>query len=137
MTKRRRLPGLLEELDAVGTLAIVTLLLLAACWRPDPRASLPTGAPYLKGVVTASEGDQIRLEADSGVSSGSPKAALTLGPRTVLLWRTGDPAQRADLRLGSVVSAWVGGPIRESYPVQATADTLVIESTSKPTRSGA
>jgi hypothetical protein len=113
------------------------LLLLAACAKPAPRASLPISLPYLKGVVTSAAGAVIQVEADPGSDAGSPKASLTIEPKTVILWRTGEPALRADLRLGSVVSAWVGGPVRESYPVQATADTLVIESTTKPSRSGA
>lgn len=125
--------------DATSRLrrALALLLLLGACRGREPRPSLPVGAPYLKGVVTSAAGSVIEVESDPGSSAGSPKASLTVGPGTVILWRSGEPALRADLRLGSVVSAWVGGPVRESYPVQAAADTVVIESTTKPSRSGA
>jgi hypothetical protein len=104
---------------------------LAACGR-SATAELPTEPPYLSGAITAIEPAEIRVEADPGASSGSAKAVLRFGPETRILWRTGEVAGRADLRLGTVVSAWVAGPVMESYPVQATAATIVIESTTRP-----
>lgn len=109
------------------------LALLCACGGPASSPSaLPAGPPYITGAITANEQGEIRVEADPGQSYGSDKAMLRLAPGTVILWRTGERADQGDLRLGTVVSVWVGGPIMESYPVQATADTLVIQSTTRP-----
>lgn len=64
-------------------------------------------------------------------SSGSPKFSLTIDDETQLLrWNddagvygTFDPV---DLATGQHVRAWVTGPIMESYPMQATAHTIVL-----------
>ena len=109
------------------------LVLLGACnSSSEPPATLPSEPPYLSGAITAIEGAEIRVEADPDRAAGSAKAMLRLTPETQILWRTGEPADRGDLRLGTVVSAWVNGPILESYPVQAAASTIVIESTTRP-----
>ena len=114
-------------------LPLALLCLLAACSRSASDAgALPTDAPYMRGAITAIEGGQIRVEADPGAASGSDKAMLHITPDTEIFWRSGERADRGDLRLGTVVSVWVSGPVRESYPVQADAATLVIESTTRP-----
>lgn len=99
---------------------------------PEGRRELPEEPPYLRGAVTAIDAAEIRVEADPSTTARSAKAVLRLTEETEILWRTGEPADRGDLRLGSVVSAWVAGPVLESYPVQATARTIVIESTTRP-----
>ena len=38
-----------------------------------------------------------------------------------------EEASFADLEVGQTVSAWVSGPVAESFPVQATADAVVIK----------
>jgi hypothetical protein len=72
----------------------------------------------------------------------SPNATLSgLGDRASLTVRTGEttiwlcesPGQAVegsfdDLATGAAVSAWVDGPIAESYPVQATATVLAVGS---------
>jgi hypothetical protein len=110
------------------------LLLVCACTSPSSEspAAIPSEPPYLRGAITAMEAGEIRVEADPGQAAGSAKAMLRLTPETEILWRTGERADRGDLRLGTVVSAWVDGPILESYPVQAAASTIVIESTTRP-----
>ena len=110
------------------------LAVLCACIGPvpDARRALPEEPPYLRGAVTAIDVSEIRVEADPSTTARSAKAVLRLTEETQILWRTGEPADRGDLRLGSVVSAWVAGPVLESYPVQATARTIVIESTTRP-----
>ena len=105
--------------------------LFGACNGSAP-VELPAEPPYMSGAITAIEPTEIRVEADPGTASGSAKAMLRLTDETRILWRTGEPADRGDLRLGTVVSAWVTGPVLESYPVQATAATIVIESTTRP-----
>ena len=110
-------------------LPVVLLLALFACSRAP---AIPAGPAYIRGAITANEGGQIRVEADPGAPAGSDKAMLRITEDTDILWRSGERADAGDLRLGTVVSAWVTGPVRESYPVQADAATLVIESTTRP-----
>lgn len=107
--------------------------LLSACGGPSRApAELPSEPPYMTGAITAIDEGSIRVEADPGGTAGSQKAMLRLTPETQILWRTGERADQGDLRLGTVVSAWISGPILESYPIQATVDTVVIESTTRP-----
>lgn len=92
-----------------------------------PEPAIPTEPPYISGTITAAGDSRIRVEERPEESSGSAKADLRLTPATVVLWRSGEPAERRDLGLGTRVRVWVSGPIMESYPVQATAGTVVID----------
>jgi hypothetical protein len=117
-----------------GLVLLVLVSLLSACTRSaqEGPVELPSEPPYISGAITSIEATEIRVEADPGSASGSAKGVLRLTDDTQILWRTGERADRGDLRLGTVVSAWVAGPVLESYPVQATAATVVIESTTRP-----
>jgi hypothetical protein len=109
-------------------------LLLGACGPEDAGmdARIPAEAPYLRGVITAIDGAEVRIEENPAEATASAKAILRLTPETDILWRSGEHAEATDLRLGARVSAWTRGPVLESYPVQGTAGTLVIESTTMP-----
>ena len=117
---------------------LAVAVLLAACTRSssDARDFLPSEPPYLRGTVTALGEARVRIEENAGEQSGSAKAELRLTPETRILWRTGEPANAGDMRLGARVSAWIDGPVRESYPVQGDAGTIVIESTTQPGEPG-
>lgn len=110
---------------------LALLLLFAACGAPEDGGA-PAEPPYLRGTVTALDGQTVRVEENAGERSGSAKAVLRITGSTRIVWRTGEPADRGDLRLGTRVSAWVAGPIAESYPVQADAAVLLVESTTLP-----
>ena len=91
-------------------------------------SSMPAGPASIRGTVTAVEAPQrIRVEADPAAASGSDKAVVTLGRDTRILHRDGRATGASDIAAGSVVSVWFTGPVRESYPVQADAGTVVIE----------
>lgn len=91
-------------------------------------AGIPDDAPSILGVVTMREApDRIRVETDPGAASGSDKAVVTLTRATRILHRDGRSADGSDLGVGREVSVWFAGPVRESYPVQADAGTMVIE----------
>lgn len=111
---------------------LILLLLFGGCAPAKPDPELPTSPPYIRGVITAIDGSQIRVEQNPTSSTGAAKAVLRLTPETQILWRSGEVADRRDLRLGARVSAWVVGPLLESYPVQGTASTVMIESTTEP-----
>ena len=95
----------------------------------DARAALPADAPSITGIVTDVNADgRIRIEERPDDSSGSAKAVVRLAENATILDRTGSPAARDAIRNGTRVSAWFTGPVMESYPVQATANVIVIES---------
>ena len=92
---------------------------------------MPADPPYIRGMLTRSDSATILVE-ENPSDSVSLKVVLRFGPDARILWRTGEPARRDDLRLGSHVSAWVDGPVLQSFPSRATLGTLVIESTTEP-----
>lgn len=114
-------------------LCLTTSLLLAAgCQGAQPR--MPDDPESIAGRITAVQrsGERIggiRVEAQPEDAGGSAKAAVRITQRTVLI----DAASRGSvdfnaLRVGQWVRAWFVGPVRESYPVQADAGTVVIDS---------
>jgi hypothetical protein len=92
-------------------------------------AQLPGGEPGITGVVTA-VGDSartLRVEERPEDTSGSAKAVVRVPAGTPILERSGQARQFGELRVGMRVSVWFAGPVAESYPVQGTAHTVVIE----------
>lgn len=112
--------------------ALMAALASGCGGRHDAVASAPEGipvaAPSIRGQVTAREGDrQLRIEADPAAESGSDKAVVTLTDATRVWHRDGSAATAGEIAVGTTISAWFSGPVRESYPVQADAGVLVIE----------
>lgn len=113
------------------------LLFLFGLGCAGPRSSYPgQGAadapsnepPSIQGTVTRRSTDRILIEEEPLDSSGSAKASIQLTRSTRILRIGGEPGTRDDLRRGQRVSAWFDGPVRQSYPVQATAKAVRIES---------
>jgi hypothetical protein len=111
------------------------LLLGLACAGPGSRSSAPetrdvvtTEAPSIRGTITQARADRILIEEEPLDSSGSAKARVRLTGSTRVLRGSGEAARRRDLRVGQQVSAWFEGPVMESYPVQARASAVRIES---------
>ena len=112
-----------------------SLLLIAitvACRVSAPK--IPDAPASIAGRVTAVQqsGDSVRsvrVEAQPAASTGSAKAVVRITQSTTVI---GSPATgTADftaLRAGQWVRVWFVGPVRESYPVQANAGTIVIDS---------
>lgn len=98
--------------------------------------ALPDRDPDITGVIThvsAVQGPNslgtIRVEANPADSSGSPKYVLTLTRGTILVVRPNEitePLDFAQVMVGQRVSAWITGPVRESYPMQATASHVLV-----------
>jgi beta-N-acetylhexosaminidase len=112
---------------------MLPLFLLASCASGTGRETLPTTDPSIRGAITRVSPDEPRtvlVEENPGEESGSNKASVRLMGETRLLRRSGEAVQRAapaDLAVGQTVSVWFTGPVRESFPVQADAGTIVIE----------
>jgi hypothetical protein len=113
----------------------VVVILLTAC---GPSEMPPTGQPSITGVITSAErvsgGNdviaRIVVEENPAESAGSAKASvrLTRHTRIVAHERVSTESNPLDaLVTGARVSVWFTGPVAESYPVQATADVVVLE----------
>jgi hypothetical protein len=121
--------------------AVAACLAAPACTRgpgePDGRglsASVPTEAASIIGGITQVERSEDRLrvlvEQIPTRSAGHPIAWITVSRRTTVVERAGGALSRgssAGLAVGMRVQVWFTGPVAESYPVQATAGTVLIE----------
>ena len=118
---------------ARATLAIAALLVAtagAACTRTA--VELPDTEPSISGVITSvdQQGEHrgiLRIEADPDPAAASDKAVVTVRPQTQLVDDAGQKVGFAQFKVGRKVRAWFTGPVRESYPVQADAATVLLE----------
>lgn len=114
-------------------LPALALAALVAC-TGGQQATVPDGPPSIRGTVTAldQQGERIgvlRIEEVPADSSGSDKASVRVGGRTRIYRREGEVLRRIEfrqLRVGQRAEAWFTGPVMESYPVQATAEVIVV-----------
>jgi hypothetical protein len=98
--------------------------------------ALPERPPDVTGEVTQVSAVQgpdaigsLRVEENPADSSGSAKYVLTVTPATVLVVRPGGVAEEVgfgEMVVGQRVQAWITGPVRESYPMQATASHVLV-----------
>ncbi len=94
----------------------------------------PKGVPSIIGAITSITPGQggfgaVLVEETSPKHLAFDKASLAITADTLLMKRVGDTYERigfGDLKRGMLVEVWITGPVRESYPVQADADTLVV-----------
>lgn len=124
-------------------LTAAMLMALAACGgapgEPEPPAGLNTSVPAqaasIIGEVTqverANGAVRILVEQVPTRSAGYPIAWINVSSGTRVLVRVDGQAPRAgsaaDLADGAKVQAWFTGAVRESYPVQADAATILVE----------
>lgn len=119
-----------------GAVAVVVALgaaVLAACGGAAA-TSPPDTAPDVSGTVTQVDTDAeglgtVLVEEDPARDSGDTKIAFRVTADTTILREADgghEPAALADVAVGATVSAWSTGPVAESYPMQATAGTIVL-----------
>lgn len=123
------------------TTAALAVLLAACAGAPgDPAVdgsanlNVPADAASIIGDVKQVEGGgqptRILVEQIPTRSAGEPIAWVDVTPRTRILARSGGRTARAsaaELAVGARVWVWFDGPVRESFPVQATGGTILIE----------
>lgn len=123
------------------TIALAACLAAPACsgapGEPDGpglSASIPTETASIIGDIKQIEQTDGRLrilvEQIPTRSAGEPIAWITVDGRTDVVQRAGGRTSRAstrELAVGTRVWVWFTGPVLESFPVQATAGTVVIE----------
>lgn len=117
---------------------VVSVVLLAGC-----AARVPDRTPDMQGAHVAAQsgnGDErtLRLEVDidaakqAGIQDageGYDVASVRVDRKTVILRQGTDGAEKAtvdDVVGARFLNVWFTGAVAESYPVQATAGTIVI-----------
>ncbi len=114
---------------------IAALLLTAISCQADP----DLGDPDIRGSVeglSVSQGDGeiigfILIEGAVEADTAHDRALVTVTGSTAIYRREAErlvKARFAELQYGAAVEAWFTGPVAESYPVQAAAATIVINS---------
>ena len=127
-----------RQADLVGTITAVTPFepVTERCTPPeqlDPNSAVSSDDPPMCTDADSDIDGTILVEASRGEPVGGlgDKAGLTIRRRTTAIWICGPtdalvPGSFGDLVPGQAVSAWVDGPVAESYPVQATASALAV-----------
>lgn len=113
---------------------LLTASAVAACGDDQPAA--PAGDPSITGVVaTASPVDEATPDVGSfRIDKGSgdyDKASISVTDETAWYRRDGDGFETIDAPTvgelnGKTVEVQFTGPVRESYPVQATAGWVIV-----------
>ena len=126
----------------VSCLVAGLALLVVACnaaGSPDDGATivLPATEPGIRGTITriepglgAAPSSLLVEEIPGGLDSGGNKAMLRVPAETRIYRRTREgivPGTFAELKAGMRVSGWFEGPVMESFPLQGTAGTLLID----------
>jgi len=106
------------------------LALLPGCETSTEKES--DAGPYIRGTITEIDGNTVLVEENPAEEFHGKKALLLITGETVIVDEYGEIASEADLAVGQFVSAWVTGPVLESYPVQARASLIVIEPVAVP-----
>lgn len=112
--------------------ALAATALLGGCKREptsSPAAALLASEPFfIRGVVSnADHVWGIIVAGEPGTDYKTDKAAFRIGPETELIRADGRAANAADIKVGTKLTLWITGPIRESYPVQVDARRVLIE----------
>ncbi|MDO8880484.1 MAG: DUF3221 domain-containing protein [Coriobacteriia bacterium] len=97
-------------------------------------SGLPTEDPAIRGEITtltpAPGGGSLLIEALGVAEFGYDKASVWITSETTLRRLDADgaiePIDFGDLEVGQTVDVWFEGPVAESYPVQASAGTLLL-----------
>lgn len=121
-----------SRLTTVAAFAVA--LLLAGCVGGCTAPKTPDTPPSIRGVVTSvSPGADglgaVLIEESAPQGLEFDKASLTLTKDTEVLKQVGDGYQVVAFEAlleGVLVEAWVTGPVRESYPIQADADVVLV-----------
>ncbi len=110
-------------------LALATVPGLGGC-----TSGLPAEDPSIRGEITtltpAPGGGSLLIEAPGVAEFAYDKASVWITSETTLRRLAADgsiePIDFGDLAVGQTVDVWFEGPVAESYPVQASAGTLLL-----------
>ena len=117
-----------QLLQAVSRLVVVMVVMSTGCaCAPRVMENQPTRPPDIRGTVSEVTGATLRVTASPDRPSRFDAAIVDLTSPRLIRWTDGSTATASDLRVGDLVSVWLRGPARESYPIQAGAEVLIIE----------
>ena len=116
---------------AIALLPLTALVL--ACSESDKTPSEPTTPAGITGRITSTfpTGNfrgVIRVEFDPTNANEGPKAIVNVTTATTILNMKREEGDFRSLSNGIWVRVWFEGAVMESYPVQGTAGTIVIDS---------
>ncbi|MBL0171977.1 MAG: DUF3221 domain-containing protein [Gemmatimonadaceae bacterium] len=94
----------------------------------EPKTPVGIAGRITSVVPTGSFRGTIRVEENPLAPSGGNKALVTVTGATTILLLSRAEGEFRQLRSGQWVRVWFNGPVAESYPVQGTAATIVIDS---------
>jgi len=111
----------------------VGLLVVAACSDSEKAPSEPTTPAGITGRITSvfattTYSRVVRVEYNPNNPNDGPKAMVTVTNATNILTLSREQGDFRSLNTGIWVRVWFDGAVMESYPVQGTAGTLVIDS---------
>ncbi|HEY0020913.1 MAG TPA: hypothetical protein VGC13_31720 [Longimicrobium sp.] len=131
----------MEMRRLAAVLGLAVLLAAPGCSRApgDPdglglSANVPAEAASIRGDIKEVDrsrgGLRFLVEQNPARGAGEPIAWVDVVRETRVLARTDGrtaDASSAELAVGTRVQVWFTGPVRESFPVQATGGTVLIE----------
>ncbi len=94
----------------------------------DASAAILRTAPSISGQITAVALPMVMVEENPAESHGSDKARVRITEATQVLRESEGVVGATELGVGQQVKVWFTGPVMESYPSQATAGVIVIDS---------
>lgn len=129
----QRFAGRSRRLTFSLAAALLALVVSACNSEQTSEPSVPSTAPYMAGRVTSvlqtgTSTISVRIEANPLSPTQGLKAVAAVDGVTLVLLPDRKPGDQRSLALGQWVRLWFDGPIAESYPVQGTASTIVIDS---------
>ena len=92
------------------------------------RASIPDTPPSIVGQITGITLPTVMVEENPTEAHGSAKASVRIKTDTRVVHRQRGSVGSKELKIGQRVKVWFSGPVMESYPAQASAAVIVIES---------
>lgn len=111
--------------------AVLLALVMLSCADHAPARAPDITGQITRATTSAIDGSRritVLVEAVPSDVSGSPKALVTIDGLTRIFHANPSvSAKVADLLPGATVSVWFDGPVAESYPLQAKAGTLLIQ----------
>lgn len=117
-------------------LVAVTMFVAAsvlACHDSTTAPSIPGTAAGIAGRITVivpngSYAGQLKVETDPTSNSSGPKAIVTVTTSTTIFRLDRTQGDFRDFTPGQWVRVWFNGAVAESYPVQGTGATIVVDS---------
>jgi hypothetical protein len=127
-----------RALAAFAALLVLGAAIVGGCGGPTAQpASSATAPPSTPADITGTihevtkstdSGLPVLLVVDDGAVPGKvDRAMVAVTDGTVVWMLKGGRGTAVDLGAGQMVSVWFTGPVRESYPVQATAGQIEIK----------